>query len=54
MSAMWRSLPFTSARAKVVNTEPNAGSDAYNIESRAVLEADGSWRLNGEKRYIGN
>ena len=35
-------------------TEPNAGSDAYNIETRAVQQADGSWLLNGEKRYIGN
>jgi len=35
-------------------TEPNAGSDAYHLESRAEPEADGSWRLNGEKRYIGN
>ena len=35
-------------------TERNAGSDAYNVESRAVREADGSWRLNGDKRYIGN
>jgi acyl-CoA dehydrogenase family protein 9 len=35
-------------------TEPNAGSDAWNIESRAVQQADGSWVLNGEKRYIGN
>jgi len=35
-------------------TEPNAGSDAYNLESRAVRESDGGWRLNGEKRYIGN
>ncbi|HEX6117581.1 MAG TPA: acyl-CoA dehydrogenase family protein [Solirubrobacterales bacterium] len=35
-------------------TEPGAGSDAYNIESRAVLQPDGSWVLNGEKRYIGN
>lgn len=35
-------------------TEPNAGSDAYNLESRAVQQPDGSWRLNGEKRYIGN
>src|SRR6266852_4815792 len=35
-------------------TEPNAGSDAYHLESRAVREADGSWRLNGEKRFIGN
>ena len=35
-------------------TEPGAGSDAYNIESRAVEQPDGSWVLNGEKRYIGN
>jgi len=35
-------------------TEPNAGSDAYHIESRAVAQADGSYVLNGEKRYIGN
>src|SRR4051812_44717745 len=35
-------------------TEPNAGSDAYHVESRAVEQADGSWVLNGEKRYIGN
>ena len=35
-------------------TEPEAGSDAYNIQSRAVEQADGSWVLNGEKRYIGN
>jgi acyl-CoA dehydrogenase family member 9 len=35
-------------------TEPGAGSDAYNLESRAVLQPDGSWKLNGHKRYIGN
>jgi acyl-CoA dehydrogenase family protein 9 len=35
-------------------TEPNAGSDAYHVQSRAVEQADGSWVLNGEKRYIGN
>jgi acyl-CoA dehydrogenase family protein 9 len=35
-------------------TEPNAGSDAYNLETRAVLQPDGSWVLNGEKRWIGN
>ena len=35
-------------------TEPSAGSDAWNIESRAVVQADGSYLLNGEKRYIGN
>jgi acyl-CoA dehydrogenase family member 9 len=35
-------------------TETNAGSDAHGIESRAVQQPDGSWKLNGEKRYIGN
>ena len=35
-------------------TEPNAGSDAHGIESRAVKQPDGSWKLNGHKRYIGN
>ncbi len=52
-----RFLPDLAAGRKLAGfalTEPNAGSDAYDIESRAVLEADGSWRLNGEKRFIGN
>src|SRR6476469_7221686 len=35
-------------------TEPEAGSDAYNIQTRAVQQSDGSWLLNGEKRWIGN
>jgi acyl-CoA dehydrogenase family protein 9 len=35
-------------------TEPDAGSDAYHVQSRAVQQPDGSWVLNGEKRYIGN
>ena len=35
-------------------TEPEAGSDAYNLQTRAVRQPDGSWVLNGEKRYIGN
>ena len=35
-------------------TEPEAGSDAYHLHSRAVEQPDGSWVLNGEKRYIGN
>ena len=35
-------------------TEPEAGSDAHNLRSRAVSQPDGSWVLNGEKRYIGN
>src|SRR5262245_18021706 len=35
-------------------TEPEAGSDAYHVKSRAVEQPDGSWVLNGEKRDIGN
>ncbi|CAN5534918.1 acyl-CoA dehydrogenase family protein [soil metagenome] len=35
-------------------TEPEAGSDAYELNSRAVQQPDGGWMLNGEKRYIGN
>jgi acyl-CoA dehydrogenase family protein 9 len=52
-----RFLPDLAAGRKLAGfalTEPNAGSDAYNLESRAVRQPDGSWRLNGEKRYIGN
>jgi acyl-CoA dehydrogenase family protein 9 len=52
-----RFLPDLASGRKLAGfalTEPNAGSDAYNIESRAVQQSDGSWVLNGEKRYIGN
>ncbi len=52
-----RFLPDLASGRKLAGfalTEPNAGSDAYNIESRAVKQSDGSWLLNGEKRYIGN
>ena len=52
-----RFLPDLATGRKLAGfalTEPKAGSDAYNIESRAVLQPDGSWVLNGEKRYIGN
>ena len=52
-----RFLPDLAAGRKLAGfalTEPNAGSDAYQIASRAVQQADGSWVLNGEKRYIGN
>ena len=35
-------------------TEPTTGSDAYDLQTRAERESDGSWRLNGEKRWIGN
>jgi acyl-CoA dehydrogenase family protein 9 len=52
-----RFLPDLAAGRKLAGfalTEPEAGSDAYNIQSRAVRQPDGSWVLNGEKRYIGN
>jgi acyl-CoA dehydrogenase family member 9 len=52
-----RWLPDLAAGRKLAGfalTEPEAGSDAYNIQSRAVQQPDGSWVLNGEKRYIGN
>jgi acyl-CoA dehydrogenase family member 9 len=52
-----RFLPDLASARKLAGfalTEPNAGSDAYNIESRAVSNGDGSWTLNGEKRWIGN
>src|SRR4051812_42197222 len=52
-----RFLPDLAAGRKLAGfalTEPNAGSDAYNIQTRAVHQPDGSWMLNGEKRYIGN
>jgi len=35
-------------------TEPETGSDAQNIKTTADLDADGSWRLNGRKIWIGN
>src|SRR5919197_405374 len=35
-------------------TEPDAGSDVKGMQSRAERQADGSWRLNGHKHYIGN
>src|SRR5947208_870629 len=52
-----RFLPDLASGRKLAGfalTEPDAGSDAYHLQSRAVREPDGAWRLNGEKRYIGN
>ena len=40
--------------AAFVLTEPGVGSDAWALETRAERQADGSWVLNGEKRWIGN
>ncbi|MFP7759844.1 acyl-CoA dehydrogenase family protein [Marisediminicola sp. LYQ85] len=53
--ARW--LPDLAAGRKLaafVLTEPNVGSDAYNLETWAERQSDGSWILNGEKRWIGN
>jgi acyl-CoA dehydrogenase family protein 9 len=52
-----RFLPDLAAGRKLAGfalTEPQAGSDAYNLQTRAVRQPDGSWKLNGEKRWIGN
>jgi acyl-CoA dehydrogenase family protein 9 len=52
-----RLLPDLAAGRKLAGfalTEPQAGSDAFNVQSRAVCRGDGSWVLNGEKRWIGN
>jgi acyl-CoA dehydrogenase family member 9 len=52
-----RFLPDLASGRKLAGfalTEPEAGSDAYNIQTRAVQQSDGSWLLNGEKRWIGN
>jgi len=35
-------------------TEPGAGSDAASIQTRAVLDSNGDWILNGEKTWITN
>lgn len=35
-------------------TEPNAGSDAMGIRTRADQGADGSWTLTGNKQFITN
>ena len=52
-----RFLPDLASGRKLAGyalTEPQAGSDAYHVQSRAVRQADGSWLFNGEKRFIGN
>ncbi len=52
-----RFLPDLAAGRKLAGfalTEPTTGSDAYDLQTRAERQADGSWRLDGEKRWIGN
>ena len=52
-----RFLPDLATGRKLAGfalTEPEAGSDVHGMQTRAERESDGSWRLNGEKHYIGN
>ena len=52
-----RLLPDLATGRKLAGfalTEPTAGSDAYHLKTRAALQPDGSWKLNGEKQWIGN
>lgn len=52
-----RFLPDLAAGRKLAGfalTEPGAGSDIRSIITTAERQADGSYRLNGDKRWIGN
>ena len=52
-----RHLPGLAAGTTVgayALTEPSAGSDAMGIRTRATRQADGSWRLDGNKQFITN
>jgi acyl-CoA dehydrogenase family protein 9 len=52
-----RLLPDLTSGRKLAGfalTEPDAGSDVKGMRTRAERHADGSWRLDGMKHYIGN
>ena len=52
-----RFLPDLAAGGKLAGfalTEPGPGSDMRAITTNAQRQADGSWVLNGDKRWIGN
>ncbi len=38
--------------AAMALTEPNYGSDLPNVQTRAVQDADGVWKISGAKRFI--
>ena len=38
----------------MVLTEPDAGSDLQSVKTTAAQDADGTWRVNGVKRFITN
>ena len=43
-----------AAIAAFALSEPDAGSDVLRMRTSATREADGSWRLDGEKTWISN
>lgn len=45
---------LTSGRklANFALTEPQSGSDAANMHSRAVISGDGTWTINGAKAWV--
>jgi len=47
---------FASGRVtgSMALTEPEAGSDLQNVQLKATEQPDGTWRLNGVKRFITN
>lgn len=47
-----RTPRLLAALCRYCLTEPNAGSDAASLQTRAVRQADGSWVLNGSKAFI--
>ena len=54
-AASWlpRAVPRARSSAAFGLTEPEAGSDAGNTQTRAALE-DGEWVINGAKQFITN
>jgi len=48
--------PFCTGEVSgaMVLTEPDAGSDLQNVQVRAEENPDGTWRINGVKRFITN
>ena len=48
--------PFAAGEwdGAMVLTEPEAGSDLQAVQTRAVQDANGVWRLNGKKHFITN
>lgn len=47
-------LASGEAIASFCLTEPGAGSDAYSIKTKAVKQADGTYKINGQKLWITN